>query len=257
VALFLYILEIEITIMKYIKLFENFDLDVEHDSETLELINKLKKAETVDHLYGLVVGLSTHEKNKVKKFAETEQEKLPKGGVILYHGTPHYKEILAKGFKLTKGERNFLGFTDLVDNQGIFLAESKAMAEFFGENRADSRLYKVLTVRADIHNTIDLSLTEGKLSQSIPTEIRNATKNLLENFDGKKRRKFSFDDIITLLDRPEYINTIKRNGFDSVKFLEGRGDGCTYLVFDVRKLSIHQLLNTVDGLFDYLQDYNI
>lgn len=180
------------------------------------------------------------------------------GWIELYHGTPrkHAEEIKRSGFKLTKGERSgFLGATKIVDNQGIFLSDSRRVAHFYGSNRADGSS-EVLTVYVDPSSKI------LDIDQKIPPAINRLGVDILKQWDGKTRRKIPILEWWWLLDRPEFSQFIKKQGYDGVRFREDlhirrmAGSGNTYIIFDPDKIKIKDgpgTMNTLHSFYSWLK----
>jgi len=158
---------------------------------------------------------------------------------ILYHGSP---EIIDK-FKLTKGKRSgFLGSTHEVDNLGIFLTDSKRLANYFGENRSNYKAYRVYTVGVELGKILDMSK-----STNIPMSARKIAVGLIEDYDGQRYptsripRSYQW----WLLDKPEFVEELKKY-FDTIKYQEefnilkeaGDTKAYTYFVFDPDRIRI-------------------
>jgi len=180
------------------------------------------------------------------------------GYIELYHGTPHeVADLIQKdGFRLTKGQRSlgFLGATYSVDNQGIFLTDSKPLAHYFGANRADgSANYRLLTCYVDATHILDAA--------SPPRDIVRLGLDLLAR-DGQKYTRIPIHRWWWLLDRPEFVDALKARGYTGVRFKEdtatrraaGTMDGHTYFVFDPASIIIkgRDGINTVKDFYDWL-----
>lgn len=126
------------------------------------------------------------------RLEELEKEKYgerlgTKNPVMLYHGSPHDLHEL----KVTEGQRAntaLFGFNYPVQNQGVFLSDSPAVARYFGQNRADTpsdaQVYKVY---ANLDKILDLTGRPG---------------------------------IWRKLDDPKYVAKIKAKGYHGAKFHE-------------------------------------
>ena len=173
----------------------------------------------------------------------------------LYHGTPNFEAISKQGFQLTKGQRSgFMGSSQTVDNLGIFLSTNKGMAQAFGQNRADLKNMKVLEVKADIRNTLNM-----KDWKALPLEIRKIAVKLIRDYEGRAVREPSQSDYHWLMDQPIFVNAIKDAGFDSAMFGEGKyvekhlgASGDTVAVFEPSKLHLPQEpLSTMTDIYNH------
>lgn len=236
--------------MIHIKLFEDYTIN--------DLISKIKSFDNFTDFCNNSKVFTKNDMNILLKWVENFNNKYScVDSILLYHGTPKYKDILDNGFKITNGQRSgFMGSTKQVENQGIFLTDSKIIAHRFGENRGD-RNYKVLSVCANIHNILDFSELKN-----IPKDIIKLGLNICNAYNGSKKTKLARKDIWWLLDNKDFCNLIKENGYDSVKFQEeytqSKKDGDinanTYLVFDVKKLSLKtDKLNTLEEVFNQIK----
>lgn len=177
---------------------------------------------------------------------------------ILYHGSPQDK-IAQQGFQVTMGERSsgFMGASYSVQNQGIFMTDSKEMANFFGSNRSDGgRNYRVYTAYANLDHVFDT--TAG-----MPLQFRKLGLQLINDYYGKKKTKLAESDIWWLLDRPQFVDLIKKAGYAAVKFKEDYAirkqsskTAFSYLVFDPSHLVVkspsNDLLKDVDSIWNYI-----
>lgn len=168
----------------------------------------------------------------------------------LYHGAPH--EIIAKirqdGFRITKGRRGgFLGSIDIVDNLGIFLTDSKRLANFFGANRASSSAnYEVIPVYVDVSGVLD--------SNRAPVSIRRVGLKLLQDWYGKSYQSITHADWWWLLDRAPFVDAIKALGYTGVRFREDitvRREakdlkGSTYFIFDPSMIKLKPGMTIAD-----------
>lgn len=170
----------------------------------------------------------------------------PEGTVELYHGTPQKRaeQILHGGLQLTKGERaGFMGSTYTVDNQGIFLTDSKRLAGFFGDNRSDGmpdNRARVFTCYVDPSHIVDLN--------SAPREIIKAGLAISAREDGSSetRRTLSQGEAWKLLDHKEFVDLFKQAGYTGVRFKEQIGvrraagdlSAHTYFVFDPASITV-------------------
>ena len=164
--------------------------------------------------------------------------------VEVFHGAPKKAAgaIKEKGFALKEGLRGgFFGGDKKVKNQAIFLTEDKAAARSFGSNKADFPAdVEVLSVRADVRNTLDMSDW-----LEVPKSIRDDAMSRLRKYDGSELTEPRAEDFFWFLDQPEIVNKIKSHGFDSVRFFEDAsttkalgvdGPVSTLAVFDPKKL---------------------
>ena len=160
----------------------------------------------------------------------------------LYHGAPdhHAHDIKTNGFKLTTGERgSFMGGVREVQNQGIFLTDSKAMAGYFGSNRSKyGNDYKTLPCYVDTSHVLDY--------ERAPRSIVHLGLKILNEYHGSTLTKIPKGEWWWLLDEPEFVDALKGAGFTGVKFQEHiairreinqsfNGDATTaytYLIFD-------------------------
>lgn len=228
--------------MLYIKTFENFNTDI---------IEKLKLFDwdiPFEEFERQTMALSDIDKQKILDFTK----EFNNSGLILYHGTPKFRQIDDEGLKLTRGERTsgFMGAPYYVNNLGVFLSDKERTAKFFGDNRADYKQYKVLAYIADIHNILDFTT-------KIPYKFNKLGSELINNYYGGKRTKIARSDIFWCLDIPKFVDLIKSEGYDAVKFLEdpenkkGQKTSCTYFIMDVNKL--HRKILTMRDLYNYVR----
>jgi len=178
--------------------------------------------------------------------------------VTLYHGSPQDK-IAHQGFQVTMGQRSsgFMGASYSVQNQGVFMTDSKEMANYFGSNRSDGgRNYRVYTAYANLDHVFDT--TKG-----MPLEFRKVGLKLINDYYGKKKTKLAESDIWWLLDRPEFVQLVKGAGYTAVKFKEDYAirkqtskAAFSYLVFDPSHLVVKQpgndMLRDVDSIWNYI-----
>jgi hypothetical protein len=180
---------------------------------------------------------------------------------VLYHGSPQDK-IAKDGFQITMGQRSsgFMGATYSVQNQGIFMTDSKEMANYFGSNRSDGgRNFRVYTAYANLDHLFDVTL-------GMPLQYRKLGLKLINDYYGKKKTKLAESDIWWLLDRPDFVNLIKQGGYNAVKFKEDYSirkqsskAAFSYLVFDTAHLVVkspqNDLLNSVDSIWEYISGH--
>lgn len=190
--------------------------------------------------------------------AQNYQAKLGGEATVLYHGSPEAK-IEQEGLKILKGQRSgFLGATISVQNQGIFMTDSKRMAQYFATNRADhpadARVYEAYV---KIGKLLDLSDPT-----KIPPTLRKVGLSLMEKYEGKTKTKLAIRDIWKLLDQAEFVKAIKEAGYNTVRFKEeghikkGSGDAgaSTYLVFDPNDILVKSPKNNkIQDLDDLVQ----
>lgn len=181
----------------------------------------------------------------------------------MYHGTTNAiaDEIKKNGFKLTKGQRSgFMGSDKTVENLGIFLSDDSNLAKGYGVNRDkhDGRDTAVLTVIPNINKTLDMT----KWDSTIPLSIRKLGLVLVSEEEGKNIKKPAQSDMFWLADQKEFIDKIKTEGYDSIKFKESsatkkalgvaKSDANTYMVFDPDKIKIKKGVKTFRDLVEYL-----
>ena len=181
-------------------------------------------------------------KKLLDTFLAEYNPKVPTGWIELYHGAPpqNAKNIHANGFELTIGKRSgFMGSTNIVDNQGIFLTDKKEMAHYFGDNRNNE--YGVSHVVFTAHVDPKTITTFEQMS----LRVRKLGADILEQWDGKKYRNIPQSYQWWLLDKPEFVEALKEEGFTGVKFREtiavrrsanGGTEALTYLIFDPKDI---------------------
>lgn len=225
--------------MIYIKAFENFNI-----------IDTLKENVPFDQFKNHIMSLSDIDKKTIMDYINEVNNK----GIILYHGTPKHKEIEDEGLKLTKGLREFGflgGVTYHVQNLGIYLSDSKNTAGVFGRNRSEyhNKPYKVIEYVADIHNILDFN-------SKIPYKIHKLGSKLINDYEGGKRNKIAGSSVFWCLDQKQFVDYIKSQGYDAVKFKEdpdapkGAKKSNTYFVMDIEKL--HRKIITFQDLYNHL-----
>ncbi len=177
-------------------------------------------------------------KSLLDSFLSDFNPTIPPEWIELYHGTPHdrAKDIHKNGFQLTTGKRSgFMGSTNVVDNQGIFLTDKKEMAHYFGHNRTDTYGYSPVVFTAYINPKTITTF------ESMPNHILKIGRDILEKWDGKYYRRIPQSYQWWLLDVPEFVNELKKEGFTGVKFRESMAvrrsansgtDTHTYLIFN-------------------------
>lgn len=238
----------------------------------------LPKFESIEHLDDWLNSKdpSTHEhKKNVSEWMKNynKNPSLNSDETLLYHGTPHYKEILTNGFKNTNGHRSgFLGAVNQVKNQGNYLANDPQMAHFFGQNRAgagssiglsnshSSNDFKVIPVKVKLGNVLDLTQNANRM----PASIKNKGLEIMRAYDGRKNNGLQNADLIHLLDSPEFVQHLKNNKYDSVKFKETKGvkkdaqtpNAFTHFVFDPSRLTPHKPIQTKEDLFNALNEHH-
>jgi len=200
-----------------------------------------------------LLGISSYDEleEKIKKLNSKEAEEIlawvrelnddhikKKLGItkLLYHGSPQ-KKIEKEGLQITKGERSgFMGSTRTVQNQGIFLTDSKRMARFFGENRAENRSDAVV-YEAFVKLGKVLDLTNPS---SLSGPLKKLGLKLINEDERISKTKLATKDVWKLLDMPDFTKTVKTEGYDTVRFKEephvnkasGEASSHTYMVFD-------------------------
>ena len=223
--------------MRYNEIKPNSDLLQNIDLSSYENFNKsLNK-------------ISKEQLKSLNDFLEQLRDKIRKphqGYIELYHGAPqkHAEDIRKNGFKITKGQRSRglqgLEYTVNVDNQGIFLTDSKQMAYFFGSNRSDyENDWKMFTCYVDETKIIS--------TDKIPLNIKRICLKLFNDYYGSNLKSIPDRDWFWILDKPEIITMIKNLGYNGVKFKESNSikklsgsDGHTYLIFDPDSIIIKE-----------------
>lgn len=136
----------------------------------------------------------------------------------LYHGTPTNiaQLIVADGYKLTMGQRQgFMGAINKVMNKGIFLSDSKKLANYYGSNRSEYGIgHKVLECYVDTTHVLDCD--------AAPLDVRKLGLNLLLKWDGIKRSKIPVAEWWWLLDIDEFVALIKSHGYNGIRFKEDK-----------------------------------
>ena len=225
--------------MIYIKTFENFGENV------INKITLIAKDNPPVVFENFIKDLPQADKEIILGYVKNFNN----SGITLYHGTPKHKKIEDEGFKLTKGERSgFMGAIHYVDNLGIFLTDKRSVAHFFGDNRVSSSSprYVIIECVANISNILDFTV-------KIPYKFNKLGSQLLNNYYGGKRTKVGKRDIFWCLDRKEFVNLIKQDGYDCVKFSEDptKGTANTYFIMDLNKLS--PKIVTFKDLYNHFQ----
>ena len=169
----------------------------------------------------------------------------PSGFRTLYHGTTDKiaKIIKESGFVLTKGVRSgFLGAVRYVDNQGVFLTDSKRLATYFGDNRSDYD-HEIIICYVDPSKIMDYEKPNKKL---VDLGIR-----ILNDDEHTNIKKIPVIGWWKLLDIPEFVNAIKSLGYTGVKFRESYvtrkessdANAYTYMVFDPNSILVQKPFN--------------
>lgn len=173
--------------------------------------------------------------------------------VLLHHGSPDQIDR----FELVKGRRShgFMGAEYQVDNQGVFLTDSKALAHHFGRNRADGS-YKVYDVYANLDKMLDLT-------KQVPVKLKGVGLQMVNQYYGTQKTKLAQQDLWWLCDRPDFIAKIRELGYDAIKFKESRHNrrddptASTIMVLDMSKLLIKSQQNDkIQSLRDLWQHAN-
>lgn len=199
-----------------------------------------------------------------KIMTKTRDGQVPENALKLFHGAPRVaaEDIKKNGFKLTKGRRSgFMGAINHVENQGIFLTDAKGLAGYFGSNRSEyGHDYEVLTCYVEPSGIADIS--------SIPRPIIRWGLEALQRWDGVKRTRIPMREWWWLLDKPEFVNQIKAEGFTGIRFREDKtvlkaanrefnsAEGHTYMIFDPSMIRVEgkDIIRTVHDFFLWLQD---
>jgi hypothetical protein len=183
----------------------------------------------------------------------------PHGGYAeLYHGTTNqFADIIAKsGFVLTQGRRGgFMGLTTYVENQGIFLTDTKSLAHYFGSNRSDGHPgdYRLITCYTDVSHVMQI----GQASRPI---VRLGLK-LINDYNGTNVRKIAEREWWWLLDQKAFVAALRAAGFSGAQFKEAAPirrasqspDAHTVLIFDPTAIKIAQLTKiTIENFYVWL-----
>lgn len=208
-----------------------------------DLTNMLKNPQTLNAIVQQVENINKEEYGKRLGTSNP---------TLLYHGSPQTKleQLLP-----VKGRRShgFMGAEYQVDNQGVFLTDSKQVATYFGKNRSDSGEYGVYQAYVNLDKVLDIA--------NLPSNIRSLGLKMVNAYDGTRKTRFARSDMWWLLDKSEFINAIKSLGFNSVRFRESiaieksAGNGNTYLVFNPKDIAIKSKQNDVIKDFDSLWNY--
>jgi hypothetical protein len=187
-----------------------------------------------------------------------EAQKPLEGLTPLYHGTPRHlaAEIKASGFALTKGQRGgFLGSIRTVQNQGVFLTDSKELANYFGSNRAESGAnYDVLRCYVDTSKVLDYARS--------PVSVRKLGLRLVQEEYGTSTTSLIQAHWWWLLDQPEFVDHLKALGATGIKFpetieirkLANAKAAWTYMIFDpsmIKQPHHHGL--TIQDFYEWLK----
>ena len=155
----------------------------------------------------------------------------------LYHGAPYSiaSMIKEKGFEVGEGKRQgFMGWTETVQNQGIFLTDNPSMARFFGENRSDDpRDANVVACYVDVSKLMSF--------QNVPRDIVNLGLSLVNTYNKTRKTRLAIRDWWWLMDNPTFVEAIKKHGFTGVSFREDpvlKMAGMTYLIFDPSTIKV-------------------
>jgi len=160
--------------------------------------------------------------------------------ILLYHGSPQ-ESIDHQGLQIRTGQRSrgFMGANYEVQNQGIFMTDSKNMAHYFGSNRSNyGKDYKVYEAYCNVDPILDLS-------KPFTGQIKKIGLNLVNKYSGTSKTKLAESDIWWLLDQSEFIEFIKKAGYASIKFKEDYSirknidkNSYSYLIFDPSRIMI-------------------
>ena len=180
------------------------------------------------------------------------------GWIKLYHGTPtsNAEKIMQGGLEVGEGRRSgFMGSEKTVMNQGVFLTDDKALAHYFGSNRADHPAdYEVLTCYVDSSDVMDF--------ESAPRELVRLGLRIVNEYEGTKKTRLAIRDWWWLLDRPEFVEATRQHGYSGVRFREstainraaGSAGGNTYLMFDPSGIKIEgrEGIRTIRDYYEWL-----
>ena len=177
----------------------------------------------------------------------------------LYHGTSGHiaDSIKSNGFSLGQGRRSgFLGMTEYVENQGIFLSDAPESARYFGKNRSDDpRDAQLVSCYADVSRVMSY--------ENAPREVVRLGLSIVNKENGTRKTRLAVRDWWWLLDQPEFVSLIKRSGFSGVTFQEDPRmalPGRTYLIFDPSSIKVvgkkGDGINTVADFYEYLKFNN-
>jgi hypothetical protein len=199
--------------------------------------------------------------SELQKILTDMQRKLRQpheGYAELYHGTPNnIADIIIKnGFRLTQGRRGgFMGLTNHVDNQGIFLTDQKSLAHYFGSNRSDGHPgdYRLITCYTDISHVL-------RIDQAPRPIIRFGLK-MINDYNGTNVRKIAQQQWWWLLDQKPFVDALKAAGYTGAKFQEAAPirrasqspDAHTFLIFDPTTIKIAELTKiTIEDFYKWL-----
>jgi hypothetical protein len=180
------------------------------------------------------------------------------GYTELYHGTTNQlaDTIVKSGFILTQGRRGgFMGLTNYVDNQGIFLTDTKSLAHYFGSNRSDGHPgdYRLITCYTDTSHVM-------QISQAPRTVVRLGLK-LINDYNGTNVRKIAEREWWWLLDQKPFVAALRAEGFTGAQFKEAAPirrasqspDAHTVLIFDPTAIKIAELTKiTIKDFYTWL-----
>ena len=182
------------------------------DLETLEsFLKSFKELYRVDPENAKLI---SNEQSVIRERMKQKQLKSKLGNdfITVYHGTgiDKYHKILADGFQLTKGERSgFMGSSYQVDNQGIFLTDSRLVARYFGDNRSPNN--------SDVFTAYISPITLLNMTK-VPSKLRLKAKEILVPHSGEER--INQGNVWWLLDHKEFVDEIKQLGYKGVYFKE-------------------------------------
>jgi len=206
--------------------------------------------------------LPPEELEKLNQMYRNAQDKYRRAGWLeLYHGAPASKaeQIKSKGFALGKGERSlgFMGASYGVQNQGVFLTDSKASASYFGSNRSRyGSDYTVFTVW----------VKPGRIAEpaQLPRDVIRLGLRLTNEYEGTQKTRLAIRDWWWLLDRPEFVQAIKDLGYEGIRFREAPAiektvgeRALTYMIFDPANIKIQGVdtIQNVQQFYRMLKDH--
>lgn len=180
--------------------------------------------------------------------------------IEVFHGAPRKaaEDIKANGFKLTKGRRGgFMGAIRHVDNNGIFLTDSKALARYFGSNRSEyGSDYEMLSCFIDPSHVLDTT--------KAPREIEKIGLAIIQKWDGSTPRRIPVAEWWWLMDNKEFVEVLKQKGYTGARFREDRAvrkeagvtaEANTFCVFDPTAIKVlAKEIMRVRDFYEWLKD---
>jgi len=179
--------------------------------------------------------------------------------ILLHHGSPNMD---LKELKPMPGKRSlgFLGAMYDVENLGVFMTNSKPIANYFGSNRSKyGRDYKVYDAYCKVENPLNVN--------NIPLTAKKIGLQLVNSYNGTKKTKLAMEDIWWLLDKPQFVDEIKKSGYDAMVFTESRkirkesGDlgGLTYFIMNPNNILMvaphNDTIKNLDDLYAMINNF--